>query len=277
MHPSLEILYYRMLGARIGKNVIINSDAQLGEFDLLNLQDECQIDESHVRGFRVERNGYFRLDDISIGRAAVLNTYTVISPGALVPDGTVCGPHASSHDKPSPPSYAAYNRAMIPEPNWLMSVCVAWPIILAVRTISCLSSISFSHLFGTDIHLGLGLDFPWFAAIVLMMHQSHLVTHNSSALRSMIFHFASPRRVVFLLLSIVARAVLTPVIQLVLGIAIKRLLGFNVVCSTANATQLTSLRRYINSILLSQRALHNAFVILGNRSEIVSVRVASWM
>jgi len=66
MHPSLEILYYRMLGARIGKNVHNQFRCTTGEFDLLNLQDECQIDESHVRGFRVERNGYFRLDDISI-------------------------------------------------------------------------------------------------------------------------------------------------------------------------------------------------------------------
>jgi hypothetical protein len=129
-----------MLGARIGKNVEIDPDAILGEFDLLDLQDGCRIDASHIRGFCVERNGYFRLDYINIGRKAVVNTYTVVSPGTAISDEMVYGPHASSYDEPSPASYAAYNRTMVPSPNWFLRTFIAWPIIIVVWIISCSSS-----------------------------------------------------------------------------------------------------------------------------------------
>jgi hypothetical protein len=134
--PSLEIIYYRMLGAHIGKNVFIDPLARLGEFDLLHLQDDCRIDNSQVRGFCVERNGFFRLDYVNIGRKVAINTYTVVCPGAVIPDGSVYGPHASSNDDPSPASYAAYNRTLVPLPHWLLMMFVAWPLISVVWIIS---------------------------------------------------------------------------------------------------------------------------------------------
>lgn len=249
-HHSLEILYYRMLGARIGKNVKIGADAILGEFDLLNLQDECKIDTSQVRGFSVETDGHFRLDYINIGRKAVINTYTVVSPGATLSDGTVLGPHASSHDGPSPSSYAAYNRTLIPQPNWLLMVFVAWPIIIVVWVIS--------HI-------------PWFLALALLMNQAKFSSNGLQPLESVILRFASGGRIAFHMVSVVARAVLVPLLHLVLGIAVKRMLGFNTPCAAANATQLTILRRYVNSVLLSRGALHRAFMILGSHYEIVSI------
>ena len=125
-----------MLGARIGKNVIIDPNAVLGEFDLLDIQDDCRIDTSQIRGFCVERNGFFQLDYINIRQEVVVNTYTVICPGAVIPDGSVYGPHASSNDEPSPASYAAYNRTLIPLPHWFLTIFVAWPIISMVWIIS---------------------------------------------------------------------------------------------------------------------------------------------
>ena len=137
MHPSLEILYYRMLGAHIGKNVQIHKQARLGEYDLITIHDGCHIDKALVRGFCVEREGHFRLDNIVIGRNAVVNTYTQLAPGAVIPDGAVYGPHASSHDPPSPPSLADYNRDSIAQPHWLLQILVAWPLELVVLFVSC--------------------------------------------------------------------------------------------------------------------------------------------
>ncbi|KAF8227072.1 acetyl-CoA synthetase-like protein [Tricholoma matsutake] len=249
-HSSLKILYYRLLGARIGKNVSIGPKAVLGEFDLLDIQDECRIDGSHVRGFCVERNGFFRLDYVNIGCKAVINTYTVMSPGAIIPHGTVYGPHASSYDRPSPSSYAAYNRTSMPGPHWLLKVFVAWPIVLLVWIIS--------HV-------------PWFAAIALIMNQIQLAGNGLGALESLILLFASPRRIALHLVSVVARNVLTPLLHLVLGIAVKRSLGLNTARAGTNTTQLAILRRYINSVLLSQHHLHQALAILGSHYEIVSI------
>jgi len=137
MHPSLEIFYYRMLGARIGKNVHIDARAQLGEYDLITLHDGCRIDTSLVRGFCVERDGYFRLDNIVIGRNAVVNTFTQISPGAVIPEGAVYGPHSSSHESPSPRSFVTCNRTTFAQPHWSLQVFVAWPIIFIVNFVSC--------------------------------------------------------------------------------------------------------------------------------------------
>ena len=110
-----------------------------------------------------------------------------------------------------------------------------------------------------------------------MMQYTAVVNKNLNSLESLIYHFASPRRVALHLLSVVAKAILTPLIHLVLGVAIKRLLGLNTACPAENDTQLTHLRRYINSVLLSQEALYKAFLILGNHSEIVSVSRVSWI
>lgn len=137
MHPELNKLYYRLLGARIGKNVHIDKHARLGEFDLLTLEDGCRIDSSNIRGFCVNREGYFCLEPIVIGKRAVINSYTHISPGAVIPEDSVYGPHASSFDAPSPASYAAYNRTSFLEPHWLLKLLVAWPVILIVTFASC--------------------------------------------------------------------------------------------------------------------------------------------
>lgn len=137
MHPSLEKLYYRMLGAHIGSNVRIDKKAMLGEYDLITLKDGCSVDTALVRGFCIERDGYFRLDRITVGRRAVVNTYTQLSPGANIPDGAVYGPHASSHDDPSHKSSAASNRTLFKQPQWYLQLLFAWPIIIIVKFASC--------------------------------------------------------------------------------------------------------------------------------------------
>ncbi|RDB18500.1 putative peroxisomal-coenzyme A synthetase [Hypsizygus marmoreus] len=250
MHPVLEILYYRMLGARIGRNVHIDKSAKLGEYDLLTFEDGCRIDNSQIRGFCVERDGQFRLDPITIGRRAVVNTFTVISPGTVIADGAVFGPHASSYDQPVPRRYAAYNRTMISQPRWWLQALVAWPIIAFVYFVSYM---------------------PWFAMIWLMLDQTILAHDNLNAMESVIYWFASPNRVLFHALSRVVRATLTPLLHLVLGIMVKRAFGLNTECSAADSSQLSILRRYINSVLLSQQALKQAFLILGSHYETVSM------
>lgn len=129
-------MYYRLLGARIGNDVRIDKNARLGEFDLLTLHDGCLIDNAVVRGFCVERDGFFRLGSITIGERGVINTFTTVSPGMMVEGATVYGPHASTHDPPSPRHYAAYNRMLLDDPHWLLQLFVAWPTILIVHIIS---------------------------------------------------------------------------------------------------------------------------------------------
>ena len=186
-----------MLGAHIGYNVRIDKKARLGEFDLLTLHDGCSIDTSLVRGFCVERDGYFRLDKIVVGRKAVVNTYTQISPGAVIPDGAVYGPHASSHDQPSHKSSAAYNRMLFRQPHWFLKFVFAWPIIFIVVFASCQSTVICHDI----LMLTHGLDTPWFAAIWLMLDKTFLIKSHLNAMESVIYWFANSQRIMWHALS----------------------------------------------------------------------------
>ncbi|KAJ7732272.1 acetyl-CoA synthetase-like protein [Mycena olivaceomarginata] len=251
MHPSLEILYYRLLGARVGKGVKISKQAKLGEYDLLTFGDGCVVDNALIRGFCVEREGFFTLDRVSIGRYATVNTYTQISPGAAIPDGAVYGPHASSHDGSAPEGFAAFNRPMIPEPHLLLKLFVAWPVIFFVYFVSYI---------------------PWFSAVWLMMYETDMLKDNLNALESVVVWFATPERVSYHALSRIVRALVTPLLQLALGILVKRMFGLNKATSIySQPSQLALLRRYINSHTLSKSALRSAFSILGTHYEVVSI------
>ena len=133
----MTTIYYRLLGARIGRDVHIDERMRLYECDLLTLQDGCRLDTQTLRGFCVERDGYFRLAPVTIGTEAVVNPYTDISPGAKIADGAVYGPHASSYENPSEKSFASYNRTFLSDPSWPLRILIAWPIILIVTFISC--------------------------------------------------------------------------------------------------------------------------------------------
>ncbi|KAJ7212625.1 AMP-dependent synthetase and ligase [Mycena pura] len=251
MHPVLEMLYYRLLGARIGRGVKIDKQARLGEYDLLTFDDGCLVDNAHIRGFCVERDGFFTLGRIHIGKRAVINTYTQISPGAAIPDGAVYGPHASSYDEPSPSTYAAFNRASTAEPHLVLKLFVAWPVIFLVYFISYL---------------------PWLLTLYLMIASTQIFTAGLNALEAVIDWFSTPERVAFHALSRIVRAVLSPLLQVALGILVKRLFGFNTETSLyAQPTQISLLRRYINAHTLSKSALKAAFSVLGTHYECVSV------
>ena len=130
-------MYYRLLGAKIGRDVHLDGQMRLYECDLLTLQDRCRLHAQTLSGFCVERDGYFRLAPVTIGTEAVVNAYTNISPGAKIADGAVYGPHASSYEDPSGKSYAAYNRSLPSIPSWPLRILVAWPIIWIIKFICC--------------------------------------------------------------------------------------------------------------------------------------------
>ncbi|KAH9913311.1 acetyl-CoA synthetase-like protein [Epithele typhae] len=248
-HPSTEILYYRLLGARIGKDVYIDPKARLGEFDLLTLHTGCRIDNSLVRGFCVERDGYFTLDRIVIGRGATVNTYTQLAPGTVIPDGSTYGPHSSSHDGPAPNDFSQYNRGAFRQPHWALKVFVAAPIIFLVKFASYL---------------------PWFAALIALLSQP-APQGDFTALERVIVWFASPTRVAWHSVARVVRVIFPPLVQLVLGIIIKRIMGFNREGPAADASQWDLLRRFINSVLLSQSAIKRSFDIIGSHYEVTSM------
>ncbi|KAJ7153111.1 acetyl-CoA synthetase-like protein [Mycena crocata] len=249
-HPSLEILYFRLLGARIGKNVKISADTSLAEFDLLTFGDDCVLDSASIRGFCVERDGFFTLDEVIIGRAAVVNTFTQISP--VIPDGLVYGPHSSSHDEAARESFAAYNKLSIPEPHLLAKIFIAWP---AISFVYCVAYT------------------PWFTVLWFMtLQKTYLFEEDLNSLESLVDWFAAEDRVFYYILSRVVRKSIVPLLQIAVGVIIKRALGLNKETDfIQRPSQISLIRRYINSYTLSKSTLHTAFSILGTRYEAVSI------
>lgn len=243
-------LYCRLLGAKIGKDVWIDNTAILGEYDLLTFEDGCRVDKALVRGFCVEREGHFRLAEIRIGKDVTINTYTQIAPGATLPDGTVFGPHASSHERPSPDSFVKYNRTLTRKPHVLLRLFVALPIVFAVTFISYI---------------------PWFGALYGMIHNVDIREEGLNSVESVINWFSAAPRVGFHILARVLRVVAAPIVQVFFGIIVKRLMGLNKEGPIEEQSQLTLLRRYINGILLSQYTLRHAFDVLGTHYEMTSV------
>ncbi|WFD27979.1 putative NRPS-like protein biosynthetic cluster [Malassezia nana] len=249
LSSSLMKLYFRLLGMQIGKGVQIDSKAKIWEHDLITIHDRAVIDRARIRGFCVERDGFFRLEPIVIGRDCVVNTYTQISPGARLADGTVWGPQSSSHEAPSPDSYAAFNRMSVPQPHILLRLLIGYPIVILVRIISYV---------------------PWFAALFLLLAQPFNFT-NQDSLHSIIAWYAYPKRIGYHFLARIVRKILPPLINVVCGLIIKRVLGLNKAGSMRNASQLVLFRRWMSDQLLNQYRLKRAFEIIGTHYEMVSV------
>lgn len=246
--PGLQKTYYRLLGMSIGSDVVIDKFCKLGEYDLLTIHDGARLDKSLVRGFCVEREGYFRLEPIIIGRDCVINTFTQISPGARLSDGTVWGPQSSSHEEPSSDAYAAYNRSAAPQPNKALIWFIGMPILIFVQ-IACYV--------------------PWFASLFMLLSQPFSFNHHDTV-KGVIAWFAYPRRVAWHYVARIVRTTMPPLINIILGILIKRIMGLNREGSMRNATQFALFRKWLNGQLLSQPNLRRAMAILGTHYEMTS-------
>lgn len=249
LSAELRKVYFRLLGASIGKNVKIDKFAKLGEYDLLTIHDGAQIDKAVVRGFCVERDGYFRLEPIIIGRDCMVNTYTQISPGARLANGTVWGPQSSSHEEPSMDSYAAYNRESVPKPHWALTFFIGLPLKLVVWVLCYL---------------------PWFAALFMLLSTPFLFNKHDS-LKGVIAWFSFPTRIGWHYVARIVRNGMPAMSNIIIGIVIKRLCGVNKEGSMRNATQMALWRRWIQGEFLSQPQIRRSMAILGTHYEMTSV------
>jgi hypothetical protein len=106
-----------------------------------------------------------------------------------------------------------------------------------------------------------------------MINDTDIIRVNLNALESVVDWFATPERILYHAISRIVRALITPLLQLGLGLIVKRMFGFNKETGIySQPTQIALLRRYINSHTLSKSVLKTAFSILGTHYEVVSVR-----
>ena len=82
--------YYRLLGAKIGKNVYLSCD-RIRIFDLITIGDNSSIaKEAHLLGYEV-KDGALIIGQINIGKNCYVGTRSVVSHGTRMEDNSTLG------------------------------------------------------------------------------------------------------------------------------------------------------------------------------------------
>jgi non-ribosomal peptide synthetase-like protein len=82
--------FYRLMGARIGRNVVMNS-CNVSEFDLLEIGDDAFIGGDAVIIGHVGEAGRLKIRPVRIGRGCTVGQSSIVFPGAVMEDKSVLG------------------------------------------------------------------------------------------------------------------------------------------------------------------------------------------
>lgn len=251
-----RVLFYRLLGARIGKNVQLHPSVQLGEYDLVDIGDNVIMDPSQCRPFAVERNTSMLLKRIRIGADSTVGLKAFVAPGASVPANTCIGPNSSSwelHDADEANRDLLVSR--IPGPHWIWSFLLVEPIKMVVWVASRLT---------------------WMGGLVPMVLT--FPTPSEDMFRAILEWYTSPRRIGFHITARICRALGGPVVMFACVWLIKTLI-LDVFCGkpkpgpVSKQPQRQKVRSAVLAQILPAGDIHELTRLLGRHYEMVSLAV----
>ena len=248
------LLYYRLLGAKIGRGVSIK-DAVLGEYDLVDIGDNVQLDGCICRPFAVERNTSMYLDQISLGENSTVGLKAFIAPGTNLPNNTCIGPNSSSWEtKDATETNRDLMLQQIPKAHPLLLSLLGIPIRFVIRVVSAL---------------------PWMAGLVGIVIEEPV--RSSDMLKSVIIWFAQPHRVTFHYIARILNVTLTPFVFFALVILLKRsmdkLWGKTEAGPGRNRSQMQKFRMSLLHSLLPRGDLSKLTDLFGSHYETTSILV----
>ena len=82
--------FFRLMGARIGRNVLINT-CNLFDFDLIEIGDDAFIGGDAVIIGHVGEKGFLKIRPVRIGPRCTVGQSSVVFPGATMEEGSVLG------------------------------------------------------------------------------------------------------------------------------------------------------------------------------------------
>lgn len=249
-----KILYYRMMGARIGRNVTING-AKTGEWDLLEIKDGAVLEHCMVRPFAGERNTTMYLAPITIGRNTVINKSTIIAPGCTVPDDACLGPNTSGWElEDADESFRDLPSSKIPGVHWALTVFATLPLSLVCFVVALV---------------------PWALGLLGLVMSQPIDT--ITPVRSIIHWFSSEGRVAYHYLALVLRTTISPFFVFATVVAIRLFLdvwfGKLSPGPAATRSQTDRWRMAIIKKLMPVSKLHDMTEIFGQHYESTSVAV----
>jgi non-ribosomal peptide synthetase-like protein len=84
------VLFYRLMGAKIGKDVLVNS-CNVFDFEMLEIGDGAFVGGDAVVIGHAAEGGRLKLRPVKIGRGCTVGQSSIVFPGAVMEDGAVLG------------------------------------------------------------------------------------------------------------------------------------------------------------------------------------------
>lgn len=182
-----RILYYRLMGVKMGRNVTIHQDAILGEYDLLSLGHGVVLDRCICRPFAAERNTSMYLGRIVLGEHATVGLAAVVAPGSVVPANVCIGPNSCSWElQDAVDSNRDLLSSKIAAPHWLMNLFT----LLLLGIVNFIGSI------------------PWMIGLIGLLATK--LQPASDKLSAVLIWFASDYRITFHYLARILHTILSP-------------------------------------------------------------------
>jgi acyl-CoA synthetase (AMP-forming)/AMP-acid ligase II len=243
--------YYRMLGAKIGKGAHISLEADVAEFDLVEVGEGAAVELSTLRGFGVD-NGAMILGPVKVGKHGSLGIKSIVAPYTSIPNNCHLGPVTSTYDvKALDATNARVNRKCFPGPPLWMQLCIIGPITFLVNAFAQLPPL-----------------------LVLFKMLEYKGKHDAyfSTLSDLIEWLMDPHRIQYYIGIRVARALFSPFFYMAAALFVKKVVigRFNVgPRDTSDHWQL--LRHSLSATLFSRKKIQNVTDLIGRHYELVSV------
>ncbi|KAL9078001.1 MAG: hypothetical protein Q9157_003086 [Trypethelium eluteriae] len=198
---TTRVLYYRLLGAKIGKGVKIAKGVTFGEYDLLDIGDYVNLDKCICRPFAVERNTSMYLGRIVLGKNSSVGQSSIVAAGTSLPENACIGPNSSSWEwKDADESNRDLSASKIPGGPWTLNTFVTMPVMVMVRFIGAL---------------------PWMIGLIGLVISSPQKSQDQLA--SVLFWFAAPHRIGFHYFALILNTALGPVFLFTVVFILKKL------------------------------------------------------
>ncbi|RKF79033.1 hypothetical protein GcC1_050006 [Golovinomyces cichoracearum] len=199
----LRPLYYRALGAHIGRNVQIEVGTELGEYDLLTIDDNVHLDRCICRPFACESNTTMFLGEIQICRNSSIGLKSHVAAGSFIPENTFIGPNSSSHEKDDvSEDHRGKTNGILPRPHFLLHIFAIFPVQILVQFISAL---------------------PWMVALIGVVDSKKTGDAHHGIL-TIIEWWALPRRIALHYVAALSHMIISPIVRFFCIIFIKYLL-----------------------------------------------------
>ncbi|ETS05133.1 hypothetical protein M419DRAFT_71530 [Trichoderma reesei RUT C-30] len=251
-NDSTKRLYYRLMGAKIGKDVKI-AGTSLGEWDLLDIRDGATLTRCLCRPFAAEGNTSMYLGQIVIGENASIGISSIVAPGSVIPPNTCIGPNSSSWElEDADEENRDLSPSQAPKPHLLLTCFFTVPLVLLSWILSIL---------------------PWMAGLVGMVQD--MPSEDASTVRDILDWFSENKRVAFHSLALVLRCLVGPFMFFAFAVLVKLLLdavlGKMTFTSARDRGAIVTWRADLMKTLLPVSRLHDVTSMFGQHYEATSI------